>query len=171
MREKYKVSNYPNKNIKTETYKLDDTFVTKNYYDAKDAYVRELINEENNVKEVKHFTVKGVLSKLEHFVEDKRHGEEIKYFIPKANKTVKSSKMYENGKLHGKNITYNENTQIIKHEVFADGKLVLKYLRKDSENNDITNVQILDKENVENLPKTEYEKLQNHLKNNASFSV
>jgi len=163
MKEKHKIINYPSKNIKTETYKLGDTFVTKNYYDAKDAYVKELINEENGVKEVKHFTVKGVLAKLEHFVEDKRHGQEIKYFIPKANKSVKSTKIYDNGKLHGENITYNENGQIIKHEVYAAGKLVLKYLRKDSDSNDITNVEILDKDNVENLPKIEYEKLQSHI--------
>jgi antitoxin component YwqK of YwqJK toxin-antitoxin module len=163
MKEKHKISNYPSKNKKTETYKLGDTLVTKNFYDAKDAYVRELINEENGIKEVKHFTVKGVLAKLEHFVEDKRHGQEIKYLIAKANESVKSTKMYDNGKLHGENITYNENAQIIKHEVFADGKLVLKYLREDTDSNDITNVQIVNKENVENLPKEEYEKLQSYL--------
>jgi len=171
MKEKHKISNYPSKNKKTETYKLGDTLVTKNFYDAKDAYVRELINEENGIKEVKHFTVKGVLAKLEHFVEDKRHGQEIKYLIAKANESVKSSKMYDNGKLHGENITYNENAQIIKHEVFADGKLVLKYLREDSDSNDITNVQVLDKVNVENLPKTEYEKLQSYIENNPNFSI
>ena len=171
MKEKHKISNYPSKNKKTETYKLGDTLVTKNFYDAKDAYVRELINEENGIKEVKHFTVKGVLAKLEHFVEDKRHGQEIKYLIAKANESVKSSKMYDNGKLHGENITYNENAQIIKHEVFADGKLVLKYLREDSDSNDITNVQVLDKVYVENLPKTEYEKLQSYIENNPNFSI
>ncbi|NOR56902.1 MAG: hypothetical protein GQ474_00080 [Sulfurimonas sp.] len=163
MKEKHKISNYPSKNKKTETYKLGDTLVTKNFYDAKDAYVRELINEENGIKEVKHFTAKGVLAKLEHFVEDKRHGQEIKYLIAKANESVKSTKMYDNGKLHGENITYNENAQIIKHEVFADGKLVLKYLREDSDSNDITNVQIINKENIENLPKAEYEKLQSYI--------
>ncbi|WP_373002951.1 hypothetical protein [Sulfurimonas sp.] len=163
MREKYKISNYPSKNIKTESYMLGDISVTKNYYDAKDAYVKELINEENGIKEVKHFTVKGVLAKLEHFVEDKRHGQEIKYLIAKANKSVKSIKMYDKGKLHGENITYNENAKIIKHEVYALGKLVLKYLREDSDSNDITNVQILSKENVENLPKAEYEKLQSYI--------
>lgn len=163
MREKYKISNYPSKNIKTESYILGDTSVTKNYYDAKDAYVKELINEKNGIKEVKHFTVKGVLAKLEHFVEDKRHGQEIKYLIAKANKSVKSIKMYDNGKLHGENITYNENAKIIKHEVYALGKLVLKYLREDSDSNNITNVQIINKENVDNLPKTEYEKLQSYI--------
>lgn len=82
---------------------------------------------EDGIKEVKHFTAKDVLAKLEHFAGDIRHGVEIKYFIPKANCSVKSSKMYENGKLHGESITYNENDEIIKHEVFADGKLVLKH--------------------------------------------
>jgi antitoxin component YwqK of YwqJK toxin-antitoxin module len=158
MREKQKIINYPSKNIKTETYKFGDTFVTKNYYDAKDAYVREFISEENGVKEVKHFTPKGVLAKLEHFVQDKRHGQEIKYLIAKADKSIKSTKMYDSGKLHGENITYDDNAQVIKHEVYANGKLVLKYLREDN-NNDITSVEILSKENVDNLPKIEYEKL------------
>jgi len=166
MREKHKISNYPSKNIKTETYKLGDTFVTKNYYDAKDAYVRELINEENGIKEVKHFTVKGVLAKLEHFVEDKRHGQEIKYSIAKANKSVKSTKVYDNGKLHGECITYNQDDEIIKQEVYALGKLVFKYLRED---NNIISIQIVDKDNIENLPKEEYEKLQRNMEENPNW--
>ncbi|QOY51137.1 hypothetical protein [Candidatus Sulfurimonas baltica] len=169
MREKHKISNYPSKNIKTETYKLGETFVTKNYYDAKDAYVRELINEENGVKEVKHFTVKGVLAKLEYFIEDKRHGVETKYFIPKANKSVKSTKTYDDGKLHGECITYNDNDEIIKQEVYAAGKLILRYLRNDSNTNDITNIQIVDKDNIENLPKIEYEKLQDNMEKNSDW--
>jgi len=167
MREKHKISNYPSKNIKTETYKLGDTFITKNYYDAKDAYVRELINEENGVKEIKHFTAKGVLSKLEHFVEDKRHGQEIKYFIPKANKSVKSTKTYSDGKLHGECITYNDNDEIIKQEVYTGGKLILRYLRNDSK--DITSIQIIDKDNIENLPTIEYKKLQENIEKNPDW--
>ena len=167
MKEKHKKTNYPSRNIKTETYEDGDTFVTKHYYNAKDAYVRELIYLKDGIKEVKHFTTKGVLSKLDHFVEDKRQGQEIKYFISKANGSVKSTKIYDDGKLHGENITYNENGEIIKHEVYAAGKLVLKYLRKDSDSNDITNVQIIDKDNVMNLPKTEYEKLQTNIENKS----
>ncbi len=79
--------------------------------------------------------------------------------------------MYDNGKLHGENITYNENSEIIKHEVFALGKPVLKYLRKDSESNDITNVQIVDKDNVVNLPKAEHEKLQRIMEENPSWLI
>ena len=168
MKEKYKKSNYPSKNLKTETYHDEDTFVTKHYYDAKDAYVKELIYLTNGVKEIKHYTAKGVLSKLEHYVEDKRHGVEIKYLISKANNSVKSTKMYDNGKLHGENITYNENNEIIKHEVYALGKLVLKYLRDD---NDITNIQIVDKDNVENLPTIEYEKLQENIEKNPNCTI
>ncbi len=104
------------------------------------------------------------MSKLDHFVEEKRHGEEIKYLVSKANKSVKSSKIYDNGKLHGQSITYNENGEIIKHEVFANGKRVLKYLREDSDNSDITSVEVLDEESVVNLPKVESEKLQLILK-------
>ena len=46
-----------------------------------------------------------------------------------------------------------------------------KYLRKDSDSNDITNVQILDKDNVMNLPKIEYEKLQTNIENNSNSFV
>ncbi|QOY54536.1 hypothetical protein HUE87_11820 [Candidatus Sulfurimonas marisnigri] len=169
MKEKHKIINYPSKNIETETYIDGDTFVTKHYYNAKDAYVRELINFKDGIKEVKHFTMKGVLSKVEYFVEDKRHGVETKYFIPKANESVKSTKTYNNGKLHGECITYNDNDEIIKQEVYADGKLILKYLRNDSNNNDITNIQIIDKDDINNLPKTEYEKLQHNIENNPHW--
>jgi len=159
MKEKHKITKYPSRNIKTETYKDDDTFVTKHFYDAKDAYVKELIYLKDGIKKVKHHTTQGVVSKLEHFVEDKRQGMETKYFVSKADGSIKSTKLYDDGKLHGENITYNENGEIIKHEVFARGKRVLKYLREDSDNNDITSVEILDEENVVNLPKIESEKL------------
>ena len=160
MKENQTIINYPSKNKQIESYKYGDAFVTKSFYDAKDAYVKELITVENGVKEVKHFTVKGVLSKLEYFVGEKRHGVETRYFIPKDNKSVKSAKTYSEGKLHGECVTYNYNDQIIKQEVYAQGKLVLKYLR---DNNEITKVQIVDKESVNNLPKAEFEKLQDNI--------
>ena len=171
MKENHKITKFPSRNINTETYQDGDTFVTKHFYDAKDAYVKELIYLKDGIKKIKHITTKGDVSKIEHFVEDKRQGEEIKYFLGKAKGNVKSSKIYDDGKLHGENITYNENGEIIKHEVFAQGKLVLKYLRKNSDNNDITNVQIIDKDNVENLPKIEYEKLQTNIENNPESFV
>lgn len=161
MIEKQKITKYPSGNKKTETYQDDDTFVTKHFYDGKDAYVRELTYLKDGIKKIKHTNVNGVVSKVEHFVEDKRQGQETKYFVSKADGSIKSTKIYDDGKLHGENITYNENGEIIKHEVFARGKRVLKYLREDSDSNDITNVEILDKDNVVNLPKIEYEKLQN----------
>ena len=126
MKENQKIIYYPNKNIQTESYKLGDAFITRHFYNAKDAYVREFITIENGVKEIKHFTEKGVLAKIEHFVGDKREGIETKYFISKADKSVKSTKTYSDGKLHGECLTYNDNAQIIKREVFADGKLVSK---------------------------------------------
>lgn len=171
MKENYKITKYPSGNTKTETYKDGETFVTKHYYDAKDAYVQELIYLKDGIKKIKSITAKGVVSKVEHFVEEKRQGEEIKYFVSKADGSIKSTKIYDNGKLHGANITYNENGEIIKHEVFANGKLILKYLRKDSDNNDITNVQILDNDNIINLPKIEYEKLQTNIENNPESFV
>ena len=163
MKEKLKQSNYPSKNLKTETYVDGDTFVTKHYYDAKDAYVKELIYLKDGIKKIKHFTAKGVLSKLEHFVEDKRHGQEIKYVISKANASIKSTKIYDNGKLHGECITYNLNDEIIKHEIFALGKLVAKYLRGKSDNGEITNVEVIDKDSIVNLPTAEYDKLQSFI--------
>ena len=124
MKEKHKIIKYPSGNKKTETYKDGDTFITKHFHNAKDAYVKELIYLKDGIKEVKHITEKGVASKLEHFVDDKRHGLEIKYFISKADGSIKSTKSYENGKLHGEKITYNEIGEVIKREIFADGKLV-----------------------------------------------
>ena len=124
MKEKHKIKKYQSGNVETETYQDGDTFVTKHYYNGKDAYVKELIYLKDGITEVKHYTTKGVASKLEHFVDGKRHGQEIKYFISKANGSIKSTKSYENGKLHGEKITYNEAGEVIKREMFADGKLV-----------------------------------------------
>ena len=124
MKENHKIIKYPGGNKKTETYQDEDTFVTKHYHNGKDAYVKELIYVKDGVKTVKHINTKGVATKLEHFVGDKRHGLELKYFVSKADGSVKSSKTYENGKLHGEKLTYNENGEVIKREMFAYGKLV-----------------------------------------------
>ena len=159
MTENHKITKYPGGNKKTETYQDGDTFVTKHFYDEKDAYVREFISITDGVKKIKHISKQGVTSKLEHFADDKRQGMETKYFVSKADGSIKSTKLYDDGKLHGENITYNENGEIIKHEVFANGKRVLKYLREDSESNEITGVEILDEENIVNLSKAEFEKL------------
>jgi len=164
MKEKYKITKYPSQNKKIETFMDEDTFVTKHYYDAKDAYVKEMIKLKDGIKEVKHFTQEGVLSKLEHFVEDIRHGQETKYIISKANRSIKSTKIYDNGKLHGESITYNQNDEIIKHEVYALGKLVLKYLREDTQSQNISDVEIISKDSIVNLPAIEHEKLQSYLK-------
>ena len=161
MKENQKIKKYPSGNIQTETYQDSDTFITRHFYDAKDAYVKEFISLKDGIKKVKHNNINGITSKIEHFVDEKREGMETKYFVSKADGTIKSTKLYENGKLHGENITYNEIGEIIKHEVFAMGKLVLKYLHNNGDNNEITNVQIINQEHVENLPKIEYEKLKN----------
>ena len=167
MKEKYKKSDYPSKNVKTETYVEGDVFVTKLYHDEKDGYVKELSNLKDGVKEVKHFTVKGVLSKLEYFVNDRRHGVETKYFIPKANKSVKSTKTYADGKLHGECVTYNDNDEVIKQELYAEGKLALKYARNDS--HEIRSVQIVDKDGIAKLPEAEREKLRREMENNPDW--
>lgn len=124
MKENQKIKKYQSGNIETETYQDGETFVTKLFYNAKDAYVKELSYLTDGVKKVKYYTTKGVLSKLDYFVDEKRHGLETKYFISKADGTVKSTKSYEHGKLHGEKITYNENGEVIKREIFDDGKLV-----------------------------------------------
>lgn len=123
MKEKHKIIKYQSGNIQTETYQDGDTFVTKHFHNAKNAYVKEYICLKDGIKEVRHITQKGVTSKLEHFVDDKRHGIETRYFISKQG-GIKSTKSYENGKLHGEKITYNEKGEVIKREMFADGKLV-----------------------------------------------
>ena len=123
MKENQKIIKYQSGNIEMETYQDGETFVKKHYYNAKDAYVKELSYLKDGIKKVKYFTEKGVLSKLNYFVDDKRHGLETKYFISKADGSIKSTKSYENGKLHGENIIYNEKGEIIKREIFALGKL------------------------------------------------
>lgn len=169
MKEKYARTDYPSKNIKSETYYENGAFITKLYHDDKSTYVKEFITLTDGTKEIKHFTVKGVFAKLEYFVQDKRHGVETKYFIPKANKSVKSTKIYDDGKLHGESTTYNDNDEIIKQEVYALGKLTLKYLRDDSHN--IIKIQIVDKDNVTNLPKAEYEKLQRNIEEKPELFI
>ena len=124
MKEKHKIIKYQSGNIETQTYQDGETFVTKHFYNAKNAYVKELSYLTDGVKKVKYYTEKGVLSKLDYFVDDKRHGLETKYFISKADGSIKSTKSYENGKLHGEKITYNESGEVIKREIFANGKLV-----------------------------------------------
>lgn len=67
-----------------------------------------------------------MLSKIENFVNGKREGVETRYLVSKAPKTVKSTKTYVDGKLHGESITYDENSLIIKKEIFEFGKKVVK---------------------------------------------
>ncbi|MDQ7067098.1 MAG: hypothetical protein Q9M40_03325 [Sulfurimonas sp.] len=157
-----KIVNYPNGNIKTQTYKSADTIITKHYYNGKNAYVREFITLKDGVQKIKHFNEYGILAKMDYFIDGKRDGMETKYLVSRANKSIKSTKMYEKGKLHGECITYN-NADIIKQEIFANGKIVLKYSRNNNEDNEITSVEIVDKGNIDNLPKIEYEKLQDFL--------
>jgi len=124
MKENQKIKKYQSGNVETETYTDGDTLVTKHFYNGKNAYVKELIYLKDGITTIKHNTTKGVASKLETFVDGKRHGIETKYFISKANGSVKSTKTYENGKLHGEKITYNEAGEVIKREMFENGTLV-----------------------------------------------
>ena len=124
MKENQKITKFQSGNKQTETYKEDDTFVTKHFYNAKNAYVKEFIELKDGIKKVRHISEKGVTTKLEHFVDDKREGQEIRYFVSKADGSIKSIKNYVNGKLHGEKTTYNEMGEVIKSEVFEDGKLI-----------------------------------------------
>jgi antitoxin component YwqK of YwqJK toxin-antitoxin module len=157
------------KRIASESYKEGDAFITKIYYDDKKNSVKERTKVIGAHKEVNHFTSNGVFAKSENFLNDKRHGIETKYAISKANASVKSTKCYEEGKLHGESITYDLNDRIIKHEVFALGKLVLKYLRKEGDANEITGVEIVDMDNLDKLPTAELEKLQTHRQENPEW--
>ena len=42
--EEPKIKKYQSGNVQTETYKDGDTLVTKHFYNAKNAYVKELIS-------------------------------------------------------------------------------------------------------------------------------
>ncbi len=126
MKVKKTIISYPSRNVKTEIYKEDDTLVTRYFYDAKNAYVKELTRENGANKEVTHYTLKGVLAKVENFVDNKREGIETKYLVSKANKTIKSTKTYHLGKLHGKCITYNVIGEIIKEQNFTEGILLTR---------------------------------------------
>ena len=114
------------KRVDTETYHEGDAFITKRYYDDKNNNLKEIVTVKGTSKEIKHFTSSGVLSKTENFVKGVRHGIETKYIIPKADESIKSTKTYEDGKLHGECITYDHNGDIIKQESFAFGKRVSK---------------------------------------------
>jgi hypothetical protein len=48
---------------------------------------------------------------------------------------------------------------------------VLKYLRNNAKNSDITTIQIVDKESIKHLPTTEYEKLQENIVKNPSWII
>ncbi|MDA3947119.1 MAG: hypothetical protein PF439_10630 [Helicobacteraceae bacterium] len=168
MQEK-KTTYYRAARVATETYHEDDAFITKRYYDDKSNTLKEIVTVRGTSKEIKHFTPSGVLSKKENFVKGVRHGIETRYVIPKANESVKSSKTYEDGKLHGECITYDQHDKIIKQELFALGKLVVQYIRKDDLANDIEAVKIVDKENIEKLPKAAYDKLQADMTNNPEW--
>ena len=82
---------------------------------------------------------------------------------------MKSTKTYEEGKLHGESITYDLNDRIIKQELFALGKLVLKYLRKEGDTNEIAGIEIVDQDSVDKLPTAELEKLQAHKKEHPEW--
>ena len=157
------------KRVGTETYHEGDTFITKRYYDDKANNVKEMVTVKGTSKEIKHFTASGVLSKTENFLKGIRHGVETRYIIPKADESVKSSKTYDNGKLHGECMTYDQTGKIIKQEVFALGKLVLKYVRKKDLTNDIESIEIVDKESLKHIPETAYDKLQVHMTDNPEW--
>ena len=148
---------YKSKRIQTETYTQDDAFITKHYYDDKNNHVRERILLKGEYKEVNSFTKEGVLARSENFLNDIRHGLDTKFIIAKADKSIKSTKNYANGKLHGESTTYNLSGDIIKQELFAMGKLVFKYLRDDAF--EINGIELMDKESIDNLPSFEAEKL------------
>jgi len=157
------------KRVGTETYYENDAFITKCYYDDKANNVKEMVTVNGTSKKIKHFTASGVLSKTENFFKGIRHGIETRYIIPKADDSVKSTKTYEDGKLHGECMTYDQTGRIIKQEVFVLGKLVLKYLRKKDLANDIEGIEIVDKESLKHLPETAYDKLQTCMAENPKW--
>ena len=152
---------YKSKNVQTETYTKDDAFITKHYYDNKINHVKERILTKGPHKEVNSFNKDGVLAKSENFLNDIRDGLETKYIVSRANKSIKSTKNYSNGKLHGQSTTYNLNGDIIKQELFAVGKPVFKYLR--DETFEIMGIEMIDKDNIDKLPTIDAEKLREYM--------
>lgn len=149
---------YSKKRIQSETYEEDGAFITKSYFNDKANHVKERILIRGERKEINTFTENGVFAKSENFLGDKRDGIETRYFIPKANNSIKSQKTYCEGKLHGECFTYNMLGEIIKQEVFALGKVVFKYVRDEAFN--IVKITIVDDNAVAHLPKMEQEKLE-----------
>ncbi len=156
------VKYFRGKRVGTETYYEGDAFITKRYYDDKANNVKEMVTVKGTSKEIKHFTASGVLSKTENFLKGVRHGIETRYVIPKADESIKSTKRYQDGKLHGECMTYDQTGKIIKQEVFALGKLVLKYLRKKDLDNEIEGIEIIDKESLKHIPETDYDTLESY---------
>ena len=159
------------KRVGTETYYEGDAFITKQYYDDKANNVKEIVTVRGTSKEIKYFTVNGVLSKTENFRKGVRHGIETRYVIPKADESVKSTKTYENAKLHGECMTYGSSGNVIKQEVFALGKLVLKYVRKKDLDNEVEGIEIVDKESLKHLPEAAYDKLQSYMTENPEWFI
>ena len=160
MKENYKTSNYPGGRTKIETYTENDAFITKLYHNSRSGFVKEFTSEKDGVKEMKHFNDQGVLSKIEYFKNDKREGVETKYLVSKVNKSVKSTKTYSDGKLHGECTTYSATGAIIKQEVFVLGKVVLKYLRANENSDEITSIEMLDEASISKLPQAEQDLIQ-----------
>ena len=150
------------KRVGTETYYKGDAFITKRYYDDKANNLKEMVTLKGTSKEVKHFTVSGILAKRENFVKGVRHGIETRYVIPKADESIKSTKRYQDGKLHGECMTYDQTGKIIKQEVFALGKLVLKCLRKKDLNNHIESIEIVDTGSLKHIPEIDYDRLESY---------
>ena len=160
---------YKSKNIQTETYTQDDAFITKHYYDDKNNHVRERILIKGPNKEVNSFTQEGVLARSENFLNDLREGLDTKYIISKADKSIKSTKNYAKGKLHGESTTYNLSGNIIKQELFAMGKRVFKYLRDESF--EINGVEMLDNDSIDKLPTIDADKLRSYMNDKPEWFI
>jgi antitoxin component YwqK of YwqJK toxin-antitoxin module len=158
---------YKSKKIELETYTQDGAFITKHYYDDKNNHVRERILVRGDTKEINSFTKEGVFAKSENFLNGLRDGVEIKYIVAKANKSIKSTKHYAKGKLHGESITYNMSGDIIKQELFALGKPVCKYLRDEAF--DVIGIEMIDKDAMESLPAVDIEKLRGFMSDHPEW--
>ena len=66
-------------------------------------------------------------------------------------------------------MTYGQNGNVIKQEVFALGTLVLKYVRKKDLDNEVEGIEIVDKESLKHLPEAAYDKLQSYMTENPEW--
>lgn len=92
-------------------------------------YVNIIDGKEVIEGEYKHLTDKGLVRGITNYVNGKKHGPCIRFFVSdgELNGNISRIKYYENDKLEGEYISYNELNQINKHCYYLNGELHGEY--------------------------------------------